>query len=166
MPFSRRIPRRMRSGLIACAAILILWIVSLFVGVLYQQKPKGLTWEVGVANGCIFGFELVYFYTKPYYSTGWHVIRPHNAWNYGLVYPDVGYRLESGFHHFVIPLWTLLLTTLLIVGMQYRKILRRPIEVCKSCQYDLTHNTSGICPECGIAIPEIQREQLMGLKKF
>ncbi len=31
---------------------------------------------------------------------------------------------------------------------------------CKSCHYNLTGNESGICPECGKAIPEEQRQLL------
>jgi hypothetical protein len=34
---------------------------------------------------------------------------------------------------------------------------------CLQCAYDLRHNESGICPECGTAIPEEQREKLKDL---
>ena len=32
--------------------------------------------------------------------------------------------------------------------------------ICKTCDYNLTGNLSGICPECGTAIPESVRQRL------
>lgn len=34
---------------------------------------------------------------------------------------------------------------------------------CTSCRYDLLHNTTGHCPECGKAIPEEQLEYIASL---
>jgi predicted amidophosphoribosyltransferase len=31
---------------------------------------------------------------------------------------------------------------------------RFPSNCCERCEYDLTGNVSGICPECGTAIPD------------
>ncbi len=35
-------------------------------------------------------------------------------------------------------------------------------KLCEECEYDLTGNTSGACPECGCAIPAEQIEALRG----
>ena len=35
--------------------------------------------------------------------------------------------------------------------------------ICTCCGYDLTGNVSGICPECGTAIPEKHRAEPVGL---
>jgi len=34
-----------------------------------------------------------------------------------------------------------------------RELAARGVEICINCAYDLTLNTSGVCPECGLAIP-------------
>lgn len=36
----------------------------------------------------------------------------------------------------------------------------RSKSACAVCEYDLTGNTSGICPECGTTIPKEMREKL------
>jgi rubrerythrin len=46
-----------------------------------------------------------------------------------------------------------LLSLLLLRSRYWRN--KRPWG-CKQCAYDLTGNTSGICPECGNPIPEDQ----------
>ena len=33
-----------------------------------------------------------------------------------------------------------------------------PTIQCKSCDYDLTRNQSGVCPECGMAITDAQKK--------
>jgi len=46
-------------------------------------------------------------------------------------------------------------------GIGIAKIYVRDIPIigyCVECNYNLTANTSGICPECGTSIPENQRE--------
>jgi len=56
-------------------------------------------------------------------------------------------------------------TILVVVGMawwlpQLRRLgrleLPKPGGVCERCGYDLTGNTTGICPECGARIPEVE----------
>lgn len=45
------------------------------------------------------------------------------------------------------------LVTGLIFGL-FRSLGPRPPGLCSRCGYDLTGNTSGICPECGTMIPK------------
>lgn len=42
---------------------------------------------------------------------------------------------------------------------------RRPGRCCPECQYDLTGNVSGVCPECGREIPPWIRERLSAASK-
>lgn len=50
----------------------------------------------------------------------------------------------------VIPIWNLvLLAGTPTAYLCYRDRRRIPIQCCQACGYDLTGNTSGICPECG-----------------
>ena len=39
------------------------------------------------------------------------------------------------------------------VEPQYWQPRRVPQGRCRQCDYDLTGNTSGVCPECGTAVP-------------
>jgi len=41
-----------------------------------------------------------------------------------------------------------------------RKTARVTPGLCRECRYNLTGNTSGICPECGTPIPDEVKEQL------
>ncbi len=57
----------------------------------------------------------------------------------------------------VFPLWapTLLFAALplcVFVGGAIRRCRARDGERCMSCDYNLTGNVSGICPECGTAV--------------
>lgn len=38
------------------------------------------------------------------------------------------------------------------VTVRYRRLMRNPV-ACPECDYDLTANTSGACPECGTPVP-------------
>jgi hypothetical protein len=52
----------------------------------------------------------------------------------------------------VAPLWLpVALLTPLTIFLDRRDRRRRPPGHCQSCGYNLTGNTSGICPECGVA---------------
>ena len=60
--------------------------------------------------------------------------------------PDFRYYL------FVVPYWIILVLSAII---PLRALLRRRRSVeggCQNCSYDLTGNTSGVCPECGTAV--------------
>ena len=50
----------------------------------------------------------------------------------------------------VIPGWILMMYTVFPYVSAYEEIAKR----CARCGYNLTGNSSGICPECGIAISE------------
>jgi hypothetical protein len=60
-------------------------------------------------------------------------------------------------HQFVvIPHWPLAMTAAVLPGMWFRRRLQRTRRLsagcCSACGYDLTGNTSGVCPECGTAV--------------
>jgi hypothetical protein len=51
-----------------------------------------------------------------------------------------------------VPLPALFLLTALLPGVALRQVIRKRRLIktgCRSCGYDLTGNTSGVCPECG-----------------
>lgn len=41
---------------------------------------------------------------------------------------------------------------LVLIGLDMRMVY--PPGYCQSCGYDLTGNESGVCPECGVALPK------------
>lgn len=62
---------------------------------------------------------------------------------------------EPGFDYFYgsIPLWPFVLVSAATTGFLWFKSLRRDMRgKCETCDYDLTGNQSGICPECGTPI--------------
>jgi len=58
-----------------------------------------------------------------------------------------------------VPMWSIalvaaILPTTFAFGWVRRK---KPAGACGNCSYDLTGNTSGVCPECGTAVGEQQK---------
>jgi hypothetical protein len=58
-----------------------------------------------------------------------------------------------------VPCWTIILISGALPAIWFRRRLRhlrilRAVGCCPSCGYNLTGNTSGVCPECGTAIPQ------------
>ncbi len=61
---------------------------------------------------------------------------------------DFHQRYPNGMTRFTIPLW---MPTFLMLIVCYLFIWRkrRQVGICVECDYDLTGNVSGVCPECG-----------------
>ena len=53
------------------------------------------------------------------------------------------------FPEFGLPLWIPFLLVAIPTGILFWRDRRTPPGHCQRCRYDLTGNTSGICPECG-----------------
>jgi hypothetical protein len=102
----------------------------------------------------------------PGWSYGWKVspgpktnsnsYSPAAPWYryYGLGLPWYLWKSYPGSHRFqcIVPLWILLLISTVFTGILWR-IDRHPKGFCSRCGYNLTGNTSGICPECGTRCP-------------
>jgi hypothetical protein len=54
-----------------------------------------------------------------------------------------------------LPLWVLLPVTAIMPILLWRRLRKRIPGTCTRCGYNLTGNTSGICPECGTTVREI-----------
>ncbi len=52
------------------------------------------------------------------------------------------------------------------VRERYRDWRSPPAYICRTCRYNLTGNESGVCPECGVNIPEHQRRSLVSDTEF
>lgn len=70
--------------------------------------------------------------------------------------PQYAYQLRLYF-----PIWWLVAafagSSLGIFGWTWRKRPSRLAHACTKCGYDLTGNVSGICPECGQKLPQLNR---------
>lgn len=74
-------------------------------------------------------------------------------WDWSLPYLD----LSDG--RVRVPCWLLVpLLTLATTILWRRDRCRRRPGRCRKCNYNLTGNTSGVCPECGLATPRQQSE--------
>ncbi len=75
------------------------------------------------------------------------------ARNYGLVLPTCNKGPVGPYStfHVSVPIWLLLLAIgLPTCALYFRRRRRRPGH-CVQCDYDLTGNVTGVCPECGLA---------------
>lgn len=80
------------------------------------------------------------------------------------------YRRYSGFQisssidtDTYTPMWIAVLAVLIpfsLLTIQYRRR-RKCIGGCGRCGYDLTGNSSGVCPECGTIIPRIESSGML-----
>ena len=86
--------------------------------------------------------------TAPRRGKGWRINRANTQ---STIWPRI--RFKSSLNQFSVwvPLWCpiLLLTLTSALTWRGKKAL---YPSCSSCEYDLTGNTSGVCPECGAAI--------------
>ena len=65
----------------------------------------------------------------------------------------------SKYYRFVFPVWSVFVVVAIPVPVLiWRRWSRRrqPLR-CAKCNYNLTGNVSGVCPECGLPIPQVQR---------
>ena len=61
---------------------------------------------------------------------------------------------KDGWNMLIVPLWLPLAgMTLLTIVLFIHSRVRWIDGLCGKCSYDLTGNVSGVCPECGTAIP-------------
>ena len=75
----------------------------------------------------------------------------------GLLWPHVRWTHGKGL--IVIPLWLPLLIVSGLTAFTWRNARRRPSAGhCSNCNYDLTANQSGKCPECGTPAPKSEPE--------
>ena len=54
-----------------------------------------------------------------------------------------------------IPLWIPLIAFAIPTAIIWYRDRRRPKGGCHTCDYDLTGNVSGVCPECGTEVERI-----------
>ena len=76
------------------------------------------------------------------------------------LFPRVGWKRaitgQGGTLHFLLPFWMPSAFFATVLWSCYRPLYhlrrRRKMGLCVLCEYDLTGNVSGVCPECGTKI--------------
>lgn len=153
-------------SLLLCAATVVLWVRSGFVGdevrcahplwiaaVASENRNASLTWVVANPN------DPFRFDRSP---IGYHSVQlvpddPTRPWNWRAV----GFRYESFAtstlhqHTLVIPFWAIVLCWLILpdAWLIHRVRTRTRSGCCKSCGYDL-RASNNLCPECGTPIQQ------------
>ena len=148
-----RLRRRWRilkwTGLVLSLLFVSTWAVSGWWGLDYTKRDKGQSaFSYRIEQGCL---QLEWFKSYPPEGDGWWwYSHEETGWSWRptvLRDPD-GWVLE-------VPLWIpFLLVSSPIALLWWRNRRRIPPGHCQKCGYNLTGNTSGICPECGTPIAD------------
>ncbi len=59
-------------------------------------------------------------------------------------------------HIFLGPFYGIAVLCVVLMALE-RRMPEKPVEGCRNCGYNLTGNVSGICPECGVPVPEEEK---------
>lgn len=146
------------------AAFLAFWALSFFIGASRFVPQPGWSWEVSVFGGSVDMTRQ--WWTAPTiqhmrlrgilaklggYQTRIRWSGAHRSAFIPRVIPMPG--TPVGRLHLSFPLW--IPAGFGFAGAFYhrRKAARYRLGHCRHCAYDLQGNTSGVCPECGAAVP-------------
>lgn len=156
---------KLTSRISICASIIALtiWAVSVFVA-------AGITSHIGTHFiGCDIENGILDFTTIPDASgsaIGGLDVRPSQFWpglHWDLIRWSLGLRWpeydrtdlsDSALRNLTTPLWliTLIAATPAVIIRFINKRRARRLGLCPKCNYNLKHNQSGKCPECGMLI--------------
>lgn len=125
-------------GLVASLLIVALWVFNAFCKITYLFR---FSW-VAIERGRM---TVGWHSGKPYRSSG---LRAQFKFEWPTLLTPEYHSIPSG-AWVTVPLWIPLLTFAAVAFVAWRSHRNRPPCVCLKCEYDLTGNVSGVCPECG-----------------
>ena len=112
---------------------------------------------VGLTDGCM----LLSAYIGSDFGLVWPVAyrapQLDHPFGYGLTWPKVGSQRfpdTSRLHQVLIPIWLILVPVVIAAIYLWRSDRRTAPGHCPHCNYNLTGNTTGTCPECGHALAD------------
>src|ERR1043166_984271 len=144
-------------GIILCALILVSWVLSVpTIGnrrlTVYRWTP---TAECGLLSGTLFWetYPANDSGSAPYWSIWWNTETLKVVSPYGIRLPSrhSAFTIDVFFLPFWLPFVIVVIPTAILWHRHRRRI---PPGHCAYCNYNLTGNTTGICPECGTPIPK------------
>jgi hypothetical protein len=74
-------------------------------------------------------------------------------------------RYNETFAMTFIPMWAIVVATAFLPLIWVISRHRRKVGGCPTCHYDLTGNTSGVCPECGTGIGSVANSATSAVEK-
>jgi hypothetical protein len=131
------------------------------------DTQKEVKWQIESSNGQISLVRMTgnrsYFFGD---TPGWHLSRNDMIVRGGRYGVNIGGSGQRSYYFsyagqiysrgVALPYWIILLLTAILPALWLRDHLagrrRSQTGLCQSCGYNLTGNTSGVCPECGQAI--------------
>jgi hypothetical protein len=157
-----RLSRQLRickwAGTLGCLLIVTAFVWSMFWMASYSWMTKGAAYVVTLSDGLMtLGRDSL----QPFCFPGWQLESQGELWQSRFPFPVVPSIRQPlpGYHLVILPLWlpllVLLIPTLAFLVRDAWTARRRPRPgFCRQCDYDLTGNVSGRCPECGLEITE------------
>lgn len=123
-------------------AVAVMSLVLLLSTLVFRYGYFGTRWYLLFNNAAVTILRLNSSTVEP----GWAIIQnpgPELTWTA---------RVPSGYWGIVCPLWIPIVMAAAGAVLFHRRARPRRVGHCFKCDYDLTGNTSGICPECGTAV--------------
>jgi len=144
-----------RGGVTVCVLVLMMWVFSIWGQINWVVPVKLRVYLVG------FGHQQLYLgqtASTRFSPVGWDI-----NWHANLLpvffMPFLSIINKAWIVY--LPLWIPFLLVAFPTAFLFWRDRRIPQGHCKKCRYDLTGNTTGVCPECGTKIDEpAERAQL------
>jgi hypothetical protein len=134
----RRLTTLKRAGITLCSLIIVVWGLSAMLWVRVQTDRVYCLLTSGAVEVGVF----------PSRSHPGPVLTVRRLVSKKLYWTPRQTSLRGG-QLLLVPLWIPLLPAAVLTMFVWHRGKPAPPNGCSACRYDLTGNTSGVCPECG-----------------
>jgi len=137
---------RERCGITLAVIILLCWLLSLWRTFGVCLEHDGGYIQFGCSKGLFFFSGLEDCGFRPPWIWMNAADTPYMGW----MWPEV-----TAYHRFlqvILPHWWLVSAATITTALFWRPGKHKIAGTCEVCDYNLTGNTSGVCPECGVTV--------------